>query len=56
MAWLGCLVPRDDKELVDAIDWAWQERLTARHLETAFRVIGTPRDLGRNGEETGTPT
>ena len=34
-------MPRDDKELVDAIDWAWKERLTAWHLEMAFRVIGT---------------
>ena len=22
-------MPRDDKELLDAIDWAWKERLTA---------------------------
>ena len=35
-------MPRDDKELVEAIDWAWKERLTAWHLEMlAFRVIKT---------------
>ena len=32
---------RNDKELLEAIDWAWKERLTAWHLELAFRLIGT---------------